>query len=359
MNEVLLMEMLDQGYVRHQVHPTLPLAILNYAEKAVYEKVWNEVTLQCRGLIYNRETREVVARPFPKFFNIGEHMQDGVLDFVPTDSFDVFEKVDGSLGILYWTPDGYAIATRGSFTSEQALMGTEILRNKYPNFDPCPSCTYLFEIIYSSNRIVVDYGDMENLVLLDILETSTGKSTALDGALDCASAWPGPVVHRFHFDSLDQVLKAPEVKNAEGFVIRFADGRRVKSKFDEYVRLHAIVTNTSSVTVWECMSKGESLDRLLEHVPDEFSDWVEATATELEIHFDTVLNSVNDEYDEIIQHLDDTLGEEQWDRGDFARIAKANPLASLLFLRHDGKDLAPMTWRIVKPERTLPFSNVA
>jgi len=63
---------LEQGYVRKQVHPELPLAILNYTERAAYAGVWNEATLQCRGLIYDERDRYVLARPFPKFFNYGQ-----------------------------------------------------------------------------------------------------------------------------------------------------------------------------------------------------------------------------------------------------------------------------------------------
>jgi len=68
-----LAAMLDQGYVRRQEHHSMPLAIYNYTEKAAYDRVWNDVTSQCRGLIIDVATSRVVARPFPKFFNYGEH----------------------------------------------------------------------------------------------------------------------------------------------------------------------------------------------------------------------------------------------------------------------------------------------
>ena len=38
----------------------------------------------------------------------------------PTSSLMSTEKIDGSLGILYWVGDEAKIATRGSFTSRQA-----------------------------------------------------------------------------------------------------------------------------------------------------------------------------------------------------------------------------------------------
>lgn len=64
----------EDGLLRCQTHPTLPLTIWNYTEKVQYEKLWDEVTLACRGLVTMDETGEVVARPFKKFFNMEEGM---------------------------------------------------------------------------------------------------------------------------------------------------------------------------------------------------------------------------------------------------------------------------------------------
>jgi len=114
----------DDKYVRMVENGDL--ALFNYSEKCTYGRVWDDITLQCRGLIVNRHTGEVVERPFPKFFNLGEQLNYGQL---PQDlTYQVFEKVDGSLGILYRHEFSYRIATRGSFTSEQALWATDFIQ---------------------------------------------------------------------------------------------------------------------------------------------------------------------------------------------------------------------------------------
>ena len=88
------------GHLFTQKHPKLPLSIWNYTPKTQYGelynqyKLWDEVTLQCRGLVIDDEGK-VVARPFKKFFNIEENQYE------PTSEFEVFEKMDGSLGILF------------------------------------------------------------------------------------------------------------------------------------------------------------------------------------------------------------------------------------------------------------------
>ena len=160
----LLARHVRDGYVSVRDHPEAPLQILNYTAAAQYDRAWDDVTRQCRGLIVHTGWDDVVARPWPKFHNYGEH-EEGTLDL---DALvEVTDKLDGSLGILYPAAKGqWAIATRGSFESEQAIRGTRMWRDNYSHMRPEPGWTFLFEIIYPENRIVVDYAGAEDLVLL-------------------------------------------------------------------------------------------------------------------------------------------------------------------------------------------------
>ena len=65
------------GLLHRQLHPTLPLTIWNYSPKVQYEKLWDEITTQCRGLVTDSEGN-VVARPFRKFFNYEELKPDQI-----------------------------------------------------------------------------------------------------------------------------------------------------------------------------------------------------------------------------------------------------------------------------------------
>jgi len=135
-----LNEYFEKGLVYKQVHPTLPLTIWNYTEKVQYEGLWDEITLQTRGLVTDDEGN-VVARPFKKFFNLEEGK------FEPTEKFEVWEKMDGSLLIVFWYEGKWIVATRGSFTSDQAIKGIELLK-KYNTDIMFRHLTYCFEIIY-------------------------------------------------------------------------------------------------------------------------------------------------------------------------------------------------------------------
>src|SRR5689334_21169407 len=129
------------GVITRRKHPEFDLWILNYTTKATISRDWDNITLTCRGLIYNA-TRRAVAWPFRKFFNLQE-LKEGA----PNGNFQLYDKADGSRGISYPGPDGQMyIATRGSFESEQAKRGSEFLKRQYGGKGFAPAITYLFEI---------------------------------------------------------------------------------------------------------------------------------------------------------------------------------------------------------------------
>ena len=65
-----------------------------------------------------------IARPLPKFFNLIEY-QGTIPDGVP----NIYEKLDGSLIILFDYQGQWEVASRGSFASEQAQMAQVLLAN--------------------------------------------------------------------------------------------------------------------------------------------------------------------------------------------------------------------------------------
>lgn len=331
----LLREMMEQGYVRSQKHPTADLWIYNYTALAQYEQVWNEVTLQCRGLILNSDY-EIVARPFQKFFNLGEQEHQ----IIPKESFEVYEKMDGSLGILYWLNNKPYIATRGSFASKQSDVANEILQHKYGHLLDLlrKNKTYLFEIIYPENRIVVDYGDKRDIVLLAVVDTITGKEEMLED-------FGFPVVKRFDGIHDIHALKALEEDNKEGFVIKFKSDLRYKVKFEEYVRIHRIITQVSSLSIWDYLITGQSLEEILERVPDEFYQWVKRTQAELLAQFKVIEDQCKQEF-KVLETRKDT-----------ALYFQTCQYPSVLFSMLDEKDYRPTIWRYIRPEFEKPFVN--
>ncbi len=334
MDKEQLISKVNDKLISIQKHPEANLFIYNYSPKVQYEKLWDEITMMARGLILDTEMN-IVARPFGKFFNLEEHTESEI----PNLPFDVYEKMDGSLGILYWLNDKPFIATRGSFNSEQSQHANEILYSKYPHtFDNIDkSSTYLFEIIYPQNRIVVDYGLIDDLVLLTIINNETGEERIEDIGF--------PIVKKFDGINDLKELKALEQDNKEGFVVRFKNGFRVKMKFAEYVRLHRIITGISNIVIWEYLSEGKSFDELLEKVPDEFYQWVKKTKEQLENNF----NSIKKECESVYKKFET--------RKETAIYFQTQKYPAVLFLMLDKKSTDKAIWKLVRPEYSKPFKQ--
>jgi hypothetical protein len=63
-----------QGLLTCRPHPTGQLLIWNYAPRCQFENIWDEVTMQARGLITTPDTDStIVARPFINFFKLEQH----------------------------------------------------------------------------------------------------------------------------------------------------------------------------------------------------------------------------------------------------------------------------------------------
>lgn len=345
-NELFSPEMLaaeiEAKHIRPNDHPTLPLRLYNYTEIAQYQKAWNDVTRVCRGLIVHRETGEVVARPFPKFFNHGEGDHHPFNDDEPVT---VTDKLDGSLGIIYPTGDGgLAVATRGSFTSEQAIHATHILQTKYEDWHPAEGSTVLVEIVYPQNRIVVDYGDIDDLLLLGAVHIETGIT-----ASPMEVHWPGPKTDVFPHASFAAALAEEPRKNSEGLVVHFRTSDvRVKIKQDDYVALHRIVTGWNERTVWERLASGEPLDLLIDGLPDEFHRWATNVAAELGANHSVLIAGAQAEHASILESLSSS-----WTRKDYAIEAAKHPLyRPALFQLLDGRDISAWAWKAVYPTYT-------
>lgn len=343
---------IDAGLVTCRKHPTDDLWILNYTPECQFSKSWDEVTLQCRGLIVNAQG-SVVARPFRKFFNLSEH-DNPDLPKVPVGSpFKAYEKMDGSLGISYPSADGWKISTRGSFESEQAHFATSLLVLKYGDAlaQMSPHLTYLFEIIYKENRIVVDYGNDQELVLLAVIRTSDGVELPLEDFRHLPFRQP----RLFEVGSIEDLPR--DTPNFEGYVVRFDNGLRVKVKLDDYVRLHKLMTGITPNRVWEMLAAGQDVESVIRDLPDEMFEEVSE-----------VVDDLRAEHGSLVALHAVVLGNLQLDKlsrkEQAAKILGAceSPVeiegvlvklnSAILFLLLDGQvDLAwQKSWNLVKPQ---------
>lgn len=327
----LLQQMINEDLVNSNPHPTLPLTIYNYSKFCQFKNVWNEVTLQCRGLILDKNNN-IVAKPFSKFFNLEEEKN------IPNEPYTIYEKLDGSLGILFYY-EGWHIATRGSFTSEQSVRAKKILDQKYSHLlnSLNHDWTYLFEIIYPENRIVLDYGDKEDLILLGIMNRITLQEEELKD-------YGFPYLQPSQYDGMNfKGLKDLNLQNHEGFVIKFKSGKRIKIKFEDYVRLHGIVTEFSNKKVWEMLRNGNDINELIEIVPDEFFQKVKEVKDDLQKQFNNIKNKATKISEEVKSFKD---------RKEIALHLSKNhkDVMSIVFGILDNKKIDEHIWKMIQPD---------
>lgn len=336
------------GLVSEQSHPEWPdLRIFNYTQKCQFEQVWDDITRQCRGLIMDVGTGKIIARPFPKFFNYGEHVTKGWA--IPAGRPIVTEKLDGSLGIMYTLNGKTWIATRGSFTSDQAMWATKWWRENKGDEPYGNDVTHLFEIIYPENRIVVNY-DFSGLVHLTSLETATGLPIT-----DSRAIMPVRKAAEVPYTDMETLQKM-DTQNSEGFVLYYPDDNiRMKIKFPEYIRLHKLVTGVSEIAIWEHLRDGKGLGDLIEKVPDEFYQWVTQVSNRLNNQFNAIREQAERDYNDVIRTVPWYDENRNRDRKEIALKFQKKENPGILFAILDDKPTAPMIWRMLRPHGQKQF----
>lgn len=282
---------IDDGLIIVRKHPVLDIYIYNYTHRTQHEDLWDLYTERCRGLIMDGNNN-ILNNPFPKFFNLGQR-EDLMIHNLPLEMPSITEKLDGMLGILYeGLGDNPAIATRGAFDSPHAEWATNWLRLKgYSMDDFKRDHTYLFEIIYPGNRIVVNYRSRAELVLLAVRSNDNGSElNHIKEAQELGLSY----AKEYSFDDgIDGALKYLEKRRgmeSEGFVCKYSNGLRVKIKSLDYKRLHKILTGISAKDIWISLRDKGNVKDILDNVPDEFFKWVKKVEMELTVSKLEIMN---------------------------------------------------------------------
>jgi RNA ligase len=362
----ILNQYVKDGWVERNDHPSLPISIYNYSRKTQYEGKWDDITLKTRGLVLDTEGN-VIAKSFDKFFNYEELVGNKWVESkIPNEPFEVFEKMDGSLGILFNYNNEWILATKGSFTSDQAIRGMEILK-KYRYEKLIKGFTYLFEIIYPENRIVCEY-DFEDLILLAVVDNKDGYELRIhDDNIHLEGMRFRNLYNNLGFKVVKKYdgvrdyseLKSKILQNAEGFVIKFESGLRMKIKGEEYVRLHKILTGFSTYDIWEHLKHGKDVMELVEKVPDEFDKWVKEQVRALKYGHFAISGYCGKAHDYFRYGKYSDVDPEP-SKKEFAEHLKkvVDPnLHAIMFAMWDGKtDKADeLIWKLIKPKYSKPF----
>jgi RNA ligase len=326
---------IEPGYVSVQSHAEFPLSIYAYGRKTVCEQKWDGVTTKCRGIIVNNLTGEIVSRPFEKFHNYGAGSDAGVE--VGLGEPVIWEKMDGFMCTLYtWEGIDY-IASKGSFHSIHAKWATAWLRAKFgPSMGLPTGYTAVFEGLHPDLRIVVDYHNRKELVLLAIIDNETGEEFDPRNMMMSAAGRGIETPHLINTGLAEvhaRTMKEDAGSGDEGFVLSVSPKR-----------------------IWEVLAGNQTpeLDEYLKQSTPWFTAFVQKWMKALTLEYNEIEHGADASYG-VIQGVLNRQWKESGNipvRKDWALLIQHTPefvkYAGILFAKLDGKDERRIIWKMVK-----------
>jgi len=231
-------------------HPSLPLCGFKYSQ--INSPRNHPVVMECRGIVLEDVTWKVVAKPFRRFFNVGEYVEE-FKSFDWTNSTCI-TKEDGSLAILYYYANQWHVNTSGSFGLGKAFEYDGCWRDLFWNYagftanglSGFEATTLIFELCTPYNKVVKRY-ENPGVFLIGIVDTHTMYEYSERGLNTIAhlNSWRRPTNFEAHLiEAVGGIIASFEASKemTEGVVIR--DGTtRWKWKAKDYLALHRLKDN--------------------------------------------------------------------------------------------------------------------
>jgi len=305
-------------------HPDLPLYQFSYSQ--IDSPKFKAIVRECRGLVLEDGSWNLVAKPFERFYNFGEYRED--CNKFNWDDYDAFTKEDGSLCILYFYDGEWHVNTRGSFGLGQIHPGTDkTWRDAFwwaskltpVDLKGFEDHTFLFELCTPYNKVVRRY-DKPCVFLLGAF---FGPDEVTPDNLKVIGL-PTPIPDTHHFYSrhdLEQYLLRQEENDPtyEGLVLRDARGVRLKFKTKTYTSMHHLKDNGNILRAKRLVPlvlSGEA-EELALYLPEVESALYDCQAT---------IRRVTSEVVELWEKAKDAETQK-----DFALMVKDHELSGLLF----------------------------
>lgn len=228
---------------------------LNFTKDVFFDKAWDDVVCKARGLFIDRETTEIVARSYDKFFTIGERPETSMDALLETMQWPVtaYIKENGFLGICGYdrTTDSLFLTSKSKPDSDFAGWFREIVAETMPSLERQDvlrrfmrdmECSMTFEVIDPvRDPHMVEY-DRPKVILLDIIRRSSEFEKAPFEQVQ-------QVGQKFGFETKQRgvvfknaaalagwhkALSTDMSKQIEGYVLEDAAGFQVKAKTPFY-----------------------------------------------------------------------------------------------------------------------------
>ena len=247
-----------------------------------------EEVQDCRGLVLEKGTWDIMCLSFRKFFNNAE----GHAASIDWDTAHVLEKLDGSMIQVYydWNKEMWFAATTGTAEGEGEVnnkMGTtfndlfwDTVKTKYgvnrsgtnrnAKFKLSPDHIYVFELTTPYNIVVKPHGE-SSATLLTVRDRTTLKEIAYVTLKETSKNLGVPLVKAYDMNAGNAGVLVKTFENMvwhdEGYVVVDANFNRVKIKNPAYVAVHHLKSKTSEHAIIDIVKTNE-IDEFIATFPD-------------------------------------------------------------------------------------------
>ena len=310
------------------------LVLFKYSQ--VDSDFFNPIVKECRGIILEKDTWEVVAYAFNKFGNFGE----AYADKIDWESAVVETKEDGSLIKVYFYDGEWRVGTNGTIFAENAELNSGPYKNFRQLFDAAAEkCgldfsrlnryyTYNFELCSEFNVIVCPQSEMR-LIHIGTRNNRTFQEVETDIGI--------PHPQRYALSSLEDCIAMAKTFDftKEGFVVKDKNYNRIKVKSEDYVKAHRMISNNK-------VSEEKILSLICSGEEEEFLSYFPTYTTifqDIKIKRDKLKYLFYEIKKEVF-----SLKEKGMKRKDFAQLVKNNDFSFLYFLIYDNSQLNFLDW---------------
>lgn len=225
---------------RHPEHPLVGLKYQPHAPRV------HPIVRECRGLVLEADSWEVVAKPFDRFFNAGED-PEGLAAFNWRRCW-CQAKEDGALLIAYAYRGAWHVNTSGSFGLSRAGSSGRTWAELFwraTGLGPGrldPLCTYVWELCSPHIQVVRAY-PQTTAFLLSMFEAATCRELAVEDVDREAARLGVRRPESYRLGSMAEVAeflagKERDDPTFEGVILRDDAGLRLKVKSRTYLAAH-------------------------------------------------------------------------------------------------------------------------
>lgn len=316
------------------------LVILNYSQTDSVKL--NPIVMECRALVLELNTWNIISMGFKRFFNYGE-AKELQKDFNWSNAYAI-SKIDGSYINLFFYNNKWYMTTRKSIEGQGNVgfanitfkqLFNKIIEDNYPNFynNLCKSFIYIFELTSPENKVVKPYSE-RSLHLLAIRDkTEDFKELDYGIIINVASFLGVKYPKQYQFTDINHLLKlASELKELdEGFVVVDYSGDsenfpRIKVKNPAYVAIaHLKESGSKSIRCLITLVWRNEYSEFLSYFPE----------------FTPIITKIKTKYDKFCEYLNNNIQEctefKSLSRKEYAFYAKKSVNPHIMFLLYDNK----------------------